>query len=171
MTDQLIVATKWALLPAMLVALSAPAVQADGLLDPLNVFSNWRSFRETYPPMVQRKPSETASQPHTSRVAKLSLPSFTWLTNPKQGSFTASLDRKFRTNWVTPKRMPTPGELGNRVGEAMANTADQVGKVTRASYEVTADALSPKENIRRAWNAVDIGATAHRRELASRPLE
>ena len=82
-------------------------------------------------------------------VPKWSMPKFNWFSRPKQGSPTASIDRKLRTNWARPKK------IGSRTRQAMTKTKAKVSSGTAATYNATANALSPSKNIQRVQGVSD----------------
>ncbi len=118
-----------------LFAAHADVAQADGLLDPFNLFG--KKTKTT------RKSSAFGSKNKGLSFPKLSLPKLQLPSTSKQGSRAASLDRKVRTNWISPK------SVSARAEKAVENTTKSVGNVTTATYNATASALSPKKNIQR----------------------
>jgi len=120
----------------------AEMARAEGLLDPLNIFSGSNKSAETYP-TTQRKQGDSLPNTKPAAAPSWRMPKLNPFSNPKQGSVSGSVDRKFRTNWVTKKG------FAGRATEALYKTSDRVTGVTVATYNATAEVLSPAKNIRR----------------------
>ncbi len=129
----------------VILTLVSERANGDGLLDPLNLFSRGETSddaaRKSREPRTAPRPTSfgKTAEPESSQL--WSLPRFDLFARSQVRNVGSSLDRSVRQSWANTRA------YGRHAGQAASQTAGQFNHFATATYQRTADALSPQKNL------------------------